>query len=134
MPVDEQHTSAARARVSVAAAAAGVLDVLDVVDAVAAQAMIPQSGTRVRVRVHRYALAGVHMQSSALVAQKVVCLRVLARTRRSGASRACRRRACRGCLWAVSWIRVALTAGVVAVVVGVPLVDGRSCSCLRWIA
>ena len=133
MPADELHTSAARAHASVAAAA-DVLDVLDVVGAVAAQATTPQSGTRVRVRVHRYALAGVHMRSSALVAQKVVCLQVLARTRRSGASRACRRRACRGCLWAVSWIHVALTAGVVAVVVEAALVDDRSCSCLRWIA
>ena len=133
MPADELHTSAVRARANVVAAA-GVLDVLDVVGAVAAQATTPQSGTRVRVRVHRYASAGVHMRSSALVAQKVVCLRVLAQMRRSGASRACRRRACRGCLWAVSWIPVALTAGVVAVAVGVPLVDGRSCSCLRWIA
>ena len=101
MPVDESHTSAARAR----ADAADVLDVdVDVVDAVAVQATSPQTGTRVRVRAHRYVSADAHTRSSALtvvaaptaVEAVVVCLRVLARTRR--VRRASRRKVSRGCL------------------------------------
>ena len=140
MLVDESHTSAARGRANEDADAVDVLDV--VVDAVAVQATSPRTGTRVRDRVHRYASADAHTRSSALtvvaaptaVEAVVVCLRVLARTRR--VRRASRRKVSRDCLWAARRIRVALAAVavVVAVVVGVPLVDGRLCSCSRWIA
>ena len=142
MPVDESHTSAARGRANANADAAADVDV-DVVDVVvvAVQATVPRIGTRVRDRVHRYASADAHTRSSALtvvaaptaVEAVVVCLRVLARTRR--VRRASRRKVSRDCLWAARRIRVALAAvAVVVAVVGVPLADGRSCSCLRWIA
>ena len=138
MLVDESHTSAARGRANEDADAVDVLDV--VVDAVAVQATSPRTGTRVRDRVHRYASADAHTRSSALtvvaaptaVEAVVVCLRVLARTRR--VRRASRRKVSRDCLWAARRIRVALVAAAAAAVVGVPLVDGRLCSCLRWIA